>query len=438
MKITLDYGKTGLQVEMPDKNVIGVLSLTPAPPLIDPAQAIRACLEAPIGARPLRELAEGRRSACIVVCDITRPVPNALVLPPVIETLQAAGIAAHEVTILIATGTHRPNFGPELVTILGEEVPALGCQVVNHVCDDPDTHRSLGTTPNGVPVALDTRYLDADLKITCGLIEPHFMAGYSGGRKMVMPGIAALHTIQAWHSPRFLEHPSAANGITAGNPVHEENTFIAQLAPPDLIVDVVLDTDRSITGVFAGGMIEAWEAGVAFARQHVRAALPELADIVVTSSAGWPLDLTYYQTIKGMVGALPVVKPGGTIIIASACAEGIGGPDFTRTLFETENLETLMARMQEPDWRPVPDQWQIEELAKAVRSNTVVCVTDGIPAETLSKLFVTPAPSVEAAVASALAVHGEDAKIAVIPKGPYVLPFVSSQHPMTGNTNGRN
>lgn len=425
MKITLDYGKTGLDIELPDKNIVGVLSLIPAPRLPDPVQAVRHSLNNPIGTKSLKDLAQGRRSACIVVCDITRPVPNALVLPPILETIKAAGIAADQITILIATGTHRPNFGTEMLTILGADIMASGCQIVNHVCDDAVTHRSLGTTPNGVPVALDTRYLDADLKITCGLIEPHFMAGYSGGRKMVMPGIAALHTIQAWHSPRFLEHPSAANGITDGNPVHEENTFIAQMAPPDLIADVVLDTNRCITGVFAGALVPAWEAGVTFAGRHVRAGLSEPADIVVTTSAGWPLDLTYYQTIKGIVGALPAVKPGGTIVIASACAEGIGGPDFTRTLFETDNLETLMTQMQQPDWQPVPDQWQIEELAKAVRSNTVICVTNGIPDEALERLFVTPAATVEAAVASALAVHGQDAKIAVIPKGPYVLPFVS-------------
>ncbi len=426
MKITLDYGKHGLEAELPDQNVLGVLSLTPAAPLPDPARAIRQCLDAPLGTPPLSELARGRRSACLVVCDITRPVPNSVVLPPMIETLQAAGIAPSQITTLIATGTHRPNFGAELFAILGDEVLGLGCRIVNHVCDDPATHRFLGTTPSGVPVALDMHYLDADLKITCGLIEPHFMAGYSGGRKMVMPGIAALATIQAWHSPRFLEHPAATNGRTRGNPVHEENTRIAGMAPPDMIVDVVLDTDRCLTGVFAGAMVEAWEAGVAFVERHVRAAVPEAADIVVTTSAGWPLDLTYYQTIKGMVGALPIVRPGGHIIIASACAEGIGGADFTRTLLETDDLEALIRQMQQPDWQPVPDQWQVEELAKAVRFNPVVCVTGGIPADTLAKLFVSPAASIEAAVSSALAVHGEDAKIAVIPKGPYVIPFVQS------------
>jgi nickel-dependent lactate racemase len=242
-----------------------------------------------------------------------------------------------------------------------------------------------------------------------------------------MPGIASLETIQAWHSPRFLEHPNATNGITRGNPVHEENTYIAGMAPPDMIVDVVLDTSRRITGVFAGEMVQAWEAGVAFVEKHVRAGVAEPVDIVVTTSAGWPLDLSYYQTVKGMVGALPIVKPGGHVIIASACTEGIGGADFTRTLLETESLETLMDEMQQADWTPIPDQWQIEELAKAVRHNHVVCVTKGIKDNILAKLFVTPSRSVEEAVADAIAVHGDHARVAVIPKGPYVIPFVESR-----------
>lgn len=423
MKIHLDYGKSGLDVDLPDGNVAGVLDLTPAAPLDDPAQRVRQCLAEPIGTRPLADLGRGRKSACLVVCDITRPVPNAVTLPPILETLESCGIPAAQVTILIATGTHRPSSEAEMVTILGDEVLAKGCRIVNHFCEDPTTHRDLGTTPNGIPVSLDTRYLDADLKITCGLIEPHFMAGYSGGRKMVMPGIAALATIQAWHSPRFLEHPKATNGITRGNPVHEENTRIAGMAPPDMIVDVVLDTSRRMTGVFAGEMAPAWETGTAFVERHVRAAVAGPVDVVVTTSAGWPLDLTYYQTVKGMVGALPIVKPGGHIIIASACAEGIGGADFTRTLLGTKNLETLMTQMQQPDWTPIPDQWQIEELAKAVRANPVVCVTDGIPDALMTQLFATPARSVESAVADALAIHGPHATVAVIPKGPYVIPY---------------
>lgn len=427
MNIHLDYGRDGLDVELPSENVVGVLDIVPATPLPDPAEAVRAAIAHPLGTRPLAEIARGRSRVCVVVCDLTRPVPNATVLPALLAALAGGGISPDHVTILIATGTHRPNMGDELVTILGEQVLASGCRVVNHVCTDRATLRSLGTTDSGIPVALNTHYLDADIRITCGLIEPHFMAGYSGGRKMVMPGIAALETIQAWHSPRFLEHPNATNGITRGNPVHEENTRIARMAPPDMIVDVVLDTERRITGVFAGEMERAWEAGVVFVEQHTRASVPAPVDVVVTTSAGWPLDLTYYQTVKGMVGALPIIKPGGHIVIASACTEGIGGPDFSRTLLETDDLQALVASMQGLDWQPVPDQWQVEELAKATRHNPVVCVSEGIPDGVMARLFASPAPTVEAAVADALTVHGPDSTIAVIPKGPYVIPYVVGQ-----------
>ncbi|MDR3706742.1 MAG: nickel-dependent lactate racemase [Capsulimonadaceae bacterium] len=426
MKLHLDYGKQGLDVDLPDKNVASVLDLAPVAPLADPSAAVRAALARPIGTRPLAEIAAGRRNACIVVCDITRPVPNWVVLPEILTTLAWQGITGAKVTILIATGTHRPSTDAEIAAMLGEKVLATGCRVVNHVCWDDAGARYLGSTPNHVPVFLNRVYLDADLKITCGLIEPHFMAGYSGGRKLIMPGIAALKTVQAWHSPRFLEHPNATNGVTRGNPVHEENTLIASMARPDLIADVVLDTQRRITGVFAGDMVEAWEKGVEFVRGHARVSAPAAVDVVVTTSAGHPLDLTYYQTVKGMVGALPIVKPGGHVIIASQCAEGIGGPDFSRTLLETDDLQRLVEDMQQPDWTPIPEQWQIEELAKATRYNPVACVCDGIPSETLSKLFVTPAASVEDAVASALSIHGQSATIAVIPKGPYIIPYIAA------------
>lgn len=423
MRVRLEYGKSGLEAELPDKNVVGVLKLTPAPPLADPVAATAAALTAPIGTEPLAEIAQGRRNACIVVCDITRPVPNRLLLPPILDALARGGIDRENVAVLIATGTHRPNEGAEMDAVLGPEI-ARSVRVVNHVCTDRASHRHFGTTPNGVPVWLDRTYCDADVKITVGLIEPHFMAGYSGGRKLVMPGIAALETIQAWHSPRFLEHPKATNGITDGNPVHEENTRIARLCPPDLIVDVTLDEENRITGVFAGEMVAAWRAGVAFAEKHCRASVAEPVDIVVTTSAGAPLDATFYQAVKGMVGALPIVRPGGSIVIAAACAEGIGSAIFARTLLETDDLEAFMAAAQRPDWTFIPDQWEVEELAKAVRDNTVYCICDGIPPETLGQLFVTPAASVEEGVAAALARHGSDATIAAIPKGPYVIPSV--------------
>lgn len=259
--VRLDYGKTGLPVALPAMNLAGVLTLAPAPPIAAVESAIRTALERPMGTRPLFETARGKKTACIVVCDLTRPVPNVRLLPPLLQSLAQGGIPENRVTVLLATGTHRPNTEVEIVQILGGDLAAR-LRVVNHDCTDLAKHQAFGITPRGVPVYLDRVYTEADVRITVGLIEPHFMAGYSGGRKLVMPGIAALPTIQAWHSPRFLEHPRARAGSVDGNPVHEENRYIAGLCPPDLICDVTLDANRQITGVFAGDLDTAWRAGV--------------------------------------------------------------------------------------------------------------------------------------------------------------------------------
>lgn len=423
MRVRFDYGKTGLEAELPDANLIGILGLTPAPPLPDPHAAIAAALAHPLGTRPLAELAQNRTDACIVICDITRPVPNKLLLPPILHTLEQAGIARGNITILVATGTHRPNVGEELTALVGPEI-AGQYRVVNHACKDREAQQFIGTSPNGVPVWLDKTYCQADLKITVGLIEPHFMAGYLGGRKLIMPGIAAMETVQNWHCPRFLESPLATMGVVDGNPVHAESLAIANMQPPDMIVDVTLDEANHITGMYAGHLEQAWRAGVEFAAQHVRASAPAPADIVVTSCAGYPLDTTFYQAVKGMVGALPAVKPGGTIIIASQCAEGLGSADFADALLRIEDLEAFVAHISQPGVF-VPEEWEIEELARATRHANVICIADGVPADTLAQCFVTPASSVEEALEIAFARHGADAALLAIPRGPYVIPYVA-------------
>ncbi len=423
MRVRFDYGKTGLEADLPDANLIGVLGLTPAEPLPDANAAIATALDYPHGTASLSELAKGRADACIVICDITRPVPNTLLLPPILHTLEQAGIPRDKITLLIATGTHRPNIGAELDALVGTHI-AQTYTIVNHACKDRDAQQFVGTSPNGVPVWLDKVYCQADLKVTVGLIEPHFMAGYSGGRKLIMPGIAAMETVQRWHCPRFLESPLATMGVVDGNPVHAESLAIAGMMPPDIIVDVTLDEANRITGVWAGHLEQAWRAGVAFAANHVRASAREAADIVVTSCAGYPLDTTFYQAVKGMVGALPAVKPGGTIIIAAQCAEGLGSTDFADALLEIKDLEAFVAHISQPDVF-VPEEWEIEELARAVRHAHILCITDGVPDDTLAQCFVTPVASVEEAVSIALARHGADATLLAIPRGPYVIPYVA-------------
>ncbi|OWK40474.1 nickel-dependent lactate racemase [Fimbriiglobus ruber] len=423
MRVTLDYGKTGLEVSLPDDRLIAPpLAIRDAAPMADPAAALEAALAIPVGTKPLAELAKGKKTACIVICDITRPVPNKMILPPLLRTIEAAGVPRDGITILIATGLHRPNEGEELVELVGEEI-ARTYRCVNHHGKVNEEHDYLGTTDNGVPIWIDNRYTRAELKITTGLIEPHLMAGYSGGRKLICPGIAGLETVKVWHGPKFLEHPKADCGILEGNPVHEENTLIALKTGCDFIVNVCIDGKRRVTWLGAGDMLKAWEQGVNFCREVVKAGVPQACDVVVTSCAGYPLDTTWYQAVKGLTGALPIVKQGGTIVLAASLTEGLGSPEFQTLLADNPDLNEFKRRIMGSDYF-VMDQWQLEELCKVVAKCKVKVVTHGLSADTLKTCHVEPAPSVEQAVADSLAEYGSAAKVAVIPKGPYVLPYV--------------
>jgi nickel-dependent lactate racemase len=422
MRVHLEYGRTGLDVELPDHAVVRTLSYKSVPPLPDPAGALLDVLQNPTGSPPLAQLASGRRNACILICDVTRPVPNEMLLRPILHTLENSGIARESILILIATGLHRPNEGDELAEMVGPFI-AENYRIENHHGQRLEEHTSLGTSPRGVPIWLDTRYVQADLKIAVGLIEPHFMAGFSGGRKLICPGIAALETVKVWHSPAFLEHPRADSGILDGNPVHEENTWIARLAGCDFIANVVIDAGRRPLKFVAGDMEQAFLEGCEFVRGIVVDTVPQPVDIVVTSCAGYPLDTTFYQSVKGMGAALPIVKEGGTIILAASLTEGIGSPQFCSLFEENASLAEFMERILGDYF--VMDQWQLEKMGQVCRKAKVRVVSDGLPAETLDRLFVQSAPSVEAAVAEALVEYGPEAKIAVIPKGPYVVAQVA-------------
>ena len=419
MRVRLEYARTGLDVDLPGERVVRNLAYKNAPPLADPRAVMANVLEHPTGTPALAELARGRKDACVVICDITRPVPNEMMLPPILATLEAAGIPREKITILIATGLHRPNEGDELIEIVGAEIAAR-YRIENHRGQEINEHTYLGTSPRGVPIWIDSRYVRADLKITTGLIEPHLMAGFSGGRKLVCPGIAALETVKVWHGPAFIEHPKADCGILDGNPVHEENTWIARRAGCDFIVNVVIDSERRPLHFVAGDMEAAFLEGVEFVKQVVVDKVREPVDIVVTSAAGYPLDTTFYQAIKGLTGALPIVKQGGTIILAAGLTEGIGSPEFARLFDEHASLEIFVERILGKDYF-VLDQWQLEELAKVCRKAKVKVVSHALPVATIDKLFVESAPTVEQAVADSLAEYGPKATIAVIPKGPYVL-----------------
>jgi lactate racemase len=423
LRFKLDYGRTGLEVDLPDDRVVCPLVIKPSPPLADPEAAVNDALNNPIASRPLAELARGRRNACILICDVTRPVPNRLLLPPLLKTLESNGIARGNILILIATGLHRPNQDAELAEMLGPDLVA-NYRIENHHGKNLEEHEYLGMTPTGAPAYIDRRYVQADLKIATGLIEPHMWAGYSGGRKVICPGIAAMETIKVFHSPGFVGHRQADSGILEGNPVHETSACIAQMAGCDFIVNVSLDGQRRTTWVGAGDMVEAWRHGVRFVESAVKVPVARPFDVVVTSAAGYPLDTTWYQAIKGLTSAMPIVKPSGTIILAASLKEGIGSPEFQRLIADNPDLEVFKRRLLGKDYF-VMDQWQLQEFAMVVDRCKVKVVSDGLAPEVLRRCHVEPATSVELAVAESLDSNDPTATVAVMPQGPYVVPYVA-------------
>lgn len=419
MKVEMRYGTGTLPIEIPDKNVAGVLEISESVPLPDEEDAVRAAIARPIASSPLVALAKGRESVCIVISDVTRPVPNKVILPPLLETLEQVGISREKITILIATGIHRPNEGEELAQMVGQDIMD-SYRILNHFSQEPENHGYLGETRNGTPVYIDKTYLESDLKITTGLIEPHLMAGYSGGRKAVCPGVASIETMKVMHGPELMEHPKSAVGILDGNPFHIEATEIALMAGVDFNLNVAIDKQRQITGVFAGDMVESHRVGAQFVEKQAKVTLPAPADAVVVSSAGYPLDATFYQAVKGLLTAVEIVKQGGSILLVAACSEGIGSKPFTDLIFKTDDLTAFVQGLYNPA-NFVIDQWQLEELAKVARKADIYFYTDGIPYHQRSKLFVHPLKSAQDGIEEILTRYGEDVQIAVIPEGPYVL-----------------
>ena len=421
MNIRLDYGRAGLDISVPDSLSVSVLNPSKGEPLADPMGAVEQGLLHPVGARPLHEIARGRREAVVVISDKTRPVPNGIVLPPILRTLAAAGIARERIEILVATGLHRTNTRDELIEMTSAEIVEQ-YRFRNHVARNTDEHVHLGRTTRGTEIWLDRAFVAADLKIVTGLIEPHLMAGYSGGRKGVAPGLAGVETMRSAHGPQMLED-NVGPGIIEGNPFHEDLLEIARLARVDFLVDVSIDRARRLTGVFAGDIERAHAAGMQAVEREVRVDLPAAADIVITSAGGYPLDQTFYQSIKGLTGALNIVRRGGTIILAAALSEGIGSQDFQELLHEARGNDDFMKRITSPGFFRI-DQWMVQHLCQVLRKAELIVVSDGLAPDVIRTLLVTPARTVEEALGQAVTRHGAAAHVAVLPQGPYVLATV--------------
>jgi nickel-dependent lactate racemase len=423
--IEIRYGHAGLHVRMPAQARPTVIRKRPMRKLPDPYTAVRDALAQPIGAAPYADLVRGRRTACILICDITRPVPNLLFLRPLIEGMLGAGMPREGITVLVATGLHRPNEGDELAAVVGDPWVLQNVRVENHFARDDAAHVDLGRTPGrATPVKLDRRFVEADLRIATGLVEPHFMAGYSGGRKVIAPGIAHADTIRTFHSARFMEDPSAVQCNLAGNPLHEEQLEIVRMLGEVYALNTVIDDERELVYISFGEVIASHLAAVAYVAETARVPVGRRFSTVVTSAAGHPLDKTYYQTVKGMVTPLDILAPGGTLIIASACSEGFGSAEFVDAqrrlcaLGPEAFLQTLLAK-------PLADvdEWQTEMQLKSLRAGRVLLYTTGLGADEQRLTGVDMIGAVDAALAEAVARSG-DRDVAVIPEGPYVIPVV--------------
>ena len=423
MRIELNYGREGLALDLADDIDVSVIRKPDMPVLPAPGDAVREAITNPVGSASLADLARGKKTACILICDITRPVPNHLFLRPLIETLMVAGLPASGITVLVATGLHRPNEGEELAELVGDPWVLETVTVANHFARDDAAHIDLGMTPTrGTPVKLDRRLVAADLKIATGLVEPHFMAGYSGGRKVIAPGVAHKDTITTFHSARFMSNPAAANGILDSNPLHEEQLEIVKMLGGALALNTIIDEARRLSFVNFGEIIESHLEAVAEVRAFAEVPVSERFKTVVTTAAGYPLDKTYYQTVKGMVGPIDILEQGGDLIIASACSEGMGSEEFVdaQRRLVSQGPDGFLEAISRKRFADI-DEWQSQMQLKPMAIGNVYLYTEGLSNFDRGLTGVECAASLSRAIETSMAASGER-KLAVIPEGPYVIP----------------
>ena len=412
--VKLLCGEGTVDIRIPES--VRVLEMQPAKALSDPDGAVRQALTDPIDSPPLKELAGKKKDACVVISDITRPVPNRIILPPMLNVLEESGIQREDITILIATGMHRPNQGEELEAMVGREVMG-NYKIVNHYCKKAETYRKIDEI-EGAPIELNRHYLDADLKILTGLIEPHFYAGYSGGRKALLPGISSYETMKFMHSFKIIDHPKVRNCLLESNPFHEYGIQVAKLADVDFILNVVINKQREISGVFAGHYNQAHLAGCEMVYHHCTARVDERVDMVITSGGGYPLDSTFYQISKAMIAARDILKKGGTIVVACECREGLGSPEFCGIMNSVCGPQDFFDGYCDPG-EFVIDQWCAQSIYQAIEhAGQVYVYSPGLSQADLEKTGVIKIENIQETVDWLWDSHPG---VVAVPDGPYVV-----------------
>jgi nickel-dependent lactate racemase len=420
MKVRLAYGEEGLWVDLPDRNVTVVESgYVPGIPAED--EAIRAALRAPSGTPPLRDLVDGDDTVAIVFSDLTRPQPRKIMLSVLLEEL--SHIPREQIVLINALGTHRPSTEAELVNMLGPDL-VEDYRVVQHDAWDQKGVVHVGETSRGHQAFVNVEYMHSSVRILTGFIEPHLFAGFSGGPKAVLPGVADARTVQANHGVNMIGDVRATWGVTQGNPIWEEMREVAQMTSPAFILNVAQNRDKQITGVFAGEMLEAHRAGIEFVASTARVAVAAPFDIVITTSSGYPLDLNLYQSVKGISAAAQVVKQGGSIVIAAECREGL--PDhggFAEVLSMASSPDELLSLISS-DGFARQDQWDAQILAQVLKKAQVYLKSSYLEPEAVRQAMLEPCESVEATAAMLIERYGQDARICVLPEGPMAIPYV--------------
>ncbi len=414
--LSIPYGKTFIPFEEGGAQVlssrIGELKSRG-----DGLSIVRQAMAKPIDSPRLAELARGKRDCVIIISDHTRPVPSRDILPNMLRELRE-GSPEIRVTLLVATGFHRPSTEAELRAKLGDELYDE-CRVVIHDCRDKDANVRVGTLPSGAPCVIDRLAAETELLLAEGFIEPHFFAGFSGGRKSVLPGICDQVTVMGNHCSRFIDSEFSRTGILDGNPMHEDMLAAAKLAKLRYIVNVIIDEDKKTVAAFAGDCVSAHRAGCDFLLSYARVA-PAPADIVITSNGGAPLDQNLYQCVKSMTAAEATCRPGGVIIECAECADGHGGQSFYESLRDCESAEALYADfMATPQEKTIPDQWESQILARILKKHTVIMVTRPALRTMVEEMKMRYAPTLEDALTMARAMGGQT--LTVIPNGISVI-----------------
>jgi nickel-dependent lactate racemase len=420
MLVDLQYGETGLTVELPEDRTT-VIQPTYLPGLPDEPGALTNAFRNPIGKPPLRRVVRPDHTVAIAVCDITRPMPSATVLPALLAELRH--VPNERITILVATGTHRANSMPELETMLGPQV-AHSYRVVNHDAFDSGTLRNAGATAGGIPIWLNRNWLDSDVRITTGFVEPHFFAGFSGGPKMVAPGLAGFDTTMGLHSAAFIGHANSTWGITEGNPVHDAIRQIADQTGVDFSVDVTINRDRKITSVYAGELFAVHRAACDVARRTAMRPVEEAFDIVITTNGGYPLDLNLYQAVKGMSAAAQVVRHGGTIICAAECRDGI--PDhgeYKEILAARDSPQALLKMINSPGYAH-HDQWEVQVQAQIQLRARMYLKSGYLSGDQVRAAHLEPAEDLQETIWQSIREHGKNATVCVLPEGPQTIPYI--------------